>query len=145
MCAKKPVPVLRQVATVRKPVSGGTSRWLSACSKRLYICLLTTCLQVFRDPRFDDLSGEYKPEIFEKTYKFIDDIRSREKQVKNIVGWGAEGYGGRESDSDVGCLSDPPVGPEEAQEVKDKRPEEGGAQLPAEEDGEFNPILLRSS
>lgn len=39
--------------------------------------------QMFRDPRFDDLSGEYKPEIFEKTYKFIDDIKSREKQVRN--------------------------------------------------------------
>lgn len=42
-----------------------------------------TCHQMFRDPRFDDLSGEYKPEIFEKTYKFIDDIKSREKQVRN--------------------------------------------------------------
>lgn len=37
---------------------------------------------MFRDPRFDDLSGEYKPEIFEKTYKFIDDIKHREKEVK---------------------------------------------------------------
>ncbi|XP_075904932.1 ribosomal RNA processing protein 36 homolog [Nelusetta ayraudi] len=53
--AKRPVPVLRQVVTARKPM--------------------------FRDPRFDDLSGEYKPEIFEKTYKFIDDIRSREKHL----------------------------------------------------------------
>ena len=34
-----------------------------------------------RDPRFDDLSGEYKPEIFEKTYKFINDIKQREKEV----------------------------------------------------------------
>ena len=34
-----------------------------------------------RDPRFDDLSGEYKPEIFEKTYRFINDIRSSEKEV----------------------------------------------------------------
>lgn len=55
MSAKRPVPILRQVVTARKPM--------------------------FRDPRFDDLSGEYKPEIFEKTYKFIDDIRSREKQL----------------------------------------------------------------
>lgn len=37
---------------------------------------------MFRDPRFDDLSGEYKPEIFEKTYKFIDDIKHKEKQVR---------------------------------------------------------------
>lgn len=55
MSAKRPVPVLRQVVTAKKPM--------------------------FRDPRFDDLSGEYKPEIFEKTYKFIDDIRSREKHL----------------------------------------------------------------
>ncbi|XP_032419716.1 ribosomal RNA processing protein 36 homolog isoform X2 [Xiphophorus hellerii] len=34
-----------------------------------------------RDPRFDSLSGEYKPEIFEKTYKFINDIKHREKEV----------------------------------------------------------------
>lgn len=36
-----------------------------------------------RDPRFDDLSGEYKPEVFEKTYKFINDIRHGEKEVRN--------------------------------------------------------------
>ncbi|KAM3623120.1 uncharacterized protein V6R79_007261 [Siganus canaliculatus] len=53
--AKRPAPFLRQVVTVKK----------------------TT----YRDPRFDDLSGEYKPEIFEKTYKFISDIRHREKEV----------------------------------------------------------------
>uniref|UniRef100_I3KG84 rRNA biogenesis protein RRP36 n=1 Tax=Oreochromis niloticus TaxID=8128 RepID=I3KG84_ORENI len=35
---------------------------------------------VHKDPRFDDLSGEYKPEIFEKTYKFINDIRDKEKE-----------------------------------------------------------------
>uniref|UniRef100_A0A3Q0SY28 rRNA biogenesis protein RRP36 n=1 Tax=Amphilophus citrinellus TaxID=61819 RepID=A0A3Q0SY28_AMPCI len=52
--AKKPAPFLRQVIPVRKPT--------------------------LRDPRFDDLSGEYKPEIFEKTYKFINDIRHREKE-----------------------------------------------------------------
>ncbi|KAG7485945.1 hypothetical protein JOB18_021473 [Solea senegalensis] len=52
--AKKPAPFLRQVIPVRKPT--------------------------LRDPRFDDLSGEYKPEIFEKTYKFIDDIKHGEKE-----------------------------------------------------------------
>uniref|UniRef100_A0A3B5APE2 rRNA biogenesis protein RRP36 n=1 Tax=Stegastes partitus TaxID=144197 RepID=A0A3B5APE2_9TELE len=57
--AKKPAPFLRQVVPVRKPT--------------------------LRDPRFDDLSGEYKPEIFEKTYKFINDIRHREKEVREIV------------------------------------------------------------
>ncbi|KAM9313573.1 ribosomal RNA processing protein 36 homolog [Pholidichthys leucotaenia] len=53
--AKRPVPFLRQVVPVRKPT--------------------------LRDPRFDDLSGEYKPEIFEKTYKFINDIKAKEKEV----------------------------------------------------------------
>ncbi|XP_026216701.1 ribosomal RNA processing protein 36 homolog [Anabas testudineus] len=53
--AKKPAPYLRQVVHVRKPT--------------------------LRDPRFDDLSGEYKPEIFEKTYKFINDIKLREKEI----------------------------------------------------------------
>ncbi|KAI3352664.1 hypothetical protein L3Q82_020137 [Scortum barcoo] len=53
--AKRPAPFLRQVVPVRKAT--------------------------LRDPRFDDLSGEYKPEIFEKTYKFINDIKQREKEV----------------------------------------------------------------
>ncbi|XP_037621738.1 ribosomal RNA processing protein 36 homolog [Sebastes umbrosus] len=53
--AKKPAPFLRKVISVRKPTS--------------------------RDPRFDDLSGEYKPEIFEKTYKFINDIKHNEKEI----------------------------------------------------------------
>ncbi|KAM4594519.1 ribosomal RNA processing protein 36 homolog [Fundulus diaphanus] len=34
-----------------------------------------------RDPRFDSLSGEYKPIIFEKTYKFINDLKHREKEI----------------------------------------------------------------
>lgn len=51
--------------------------------------------QMFRDPRFDDLSGEYKPEIFEKTYKFIDDIKSREKHVRNRE---RRGEGGKEGE-----------------------------------------------
>ncbi|XP_060922615.1 ribosomal RNA processing protein 36 homolog [Limanda limanda] len=53
--AKRRAPFLRQVVAVRKPT--------------------------LRDPRFDDLSGEYKPEIFEKTYKFIDNLKQREKEV----------------------------------------------------------------
>lgn len=55
LSAKKPAPFLRQVVPVKKPT--------------------------LRDPRFDDLSGEYKPEIFEKTYKFINDIRHKEKEI----------------------------------------------------------------
>ncbi|XP_076190969.1 ribosomal RNA processing protein 36 homolog [Aptenodytes patagonicus] len=55
MSAKKPVPFLRQVVSVTK--------------------------KVHRDPRFDDLSGEYKPEIFMKTYSFLDSIKKREKEM----------------------------------------------------------------
>ncbi|XP_029284466.1 ribosomal RNA processing protein 36 homolog [Cottoperca gobio] len=53
--AKRRAPFLRQVVSVKKPT--------------------------LRDPRFDDLSGEYKPEIFEMTYKFINDIKHREKEI----------------------------------------------------------------
>ncbi|KAM3675781.1 ribosomal RNA processing protein 36 homolog [Ammospiza maritima maritima] len=55
MSAKKPVPFLRQVVPVRKKVQ--------------------------RDPRFDDLSGEYKPDIFMKTYSFLDSIKKQEKEM----------------------------------------------------------------
>ncbi|CAM5146077.1 unnamed protein product [Natator depressus] len=53
--AKKPVPFLRQVVSVKKMVQ--------------------------RDPRFDDLSGEYNPEIFEKTYSFLNGLKKREKEI----------------------------------------------------------------
>lgn len=53
--AKKHVPFLRKVVPVKKRIS--------------------------RDPRFDDLSGEYKPEIFNKTYRFINDIREKETKI----------------------------------------------------------------
>ncbi|XP_069655939.1 ribosomal RNA processing protein 36 homolog [Haliaeetus albicilla] len=53
--AKKPVPFLRQVVSVTKKVR--------------------------RDPRFDDLSGEYKPEIFMRTYSFLDNIKKQEKEM----------------------------------------------------------------
>ncbi|XP_059425371.1 ribosomal RNA processing protein 36 homolog [Carassius carassius] len=53
--AKKHVPFLRKVVPVKKRIS--------------------------RDPRFDDLSGEYKPEIFNKTYKFINVIREKETKI----------------------------------------------------------------
>lgn len=42
---------------------------------------MTVSPQMHRDPRFDDLSGEYKSEIFNKTYNFINDIKQREKKV----------------------------------------------------------------
>ncbi|EPY76678.1 kelch domain containing 3 isoform 3-like protein [Camelus ferus] len=54
MSAKVRVPFLRQVVPISKKVA--------------------------RDPRFDDLSGEYNPEVFDKTYKFLNDIRAREKE-----------------------------------------------------------------
>ncbi|XP_051980262.1 ribosomal RNA processing protein 36 homolog [Xyrauchen texanus] len=53
--AKKHVPFLRKVIPVKKMIS--------------------------RDPRFDDLSGEYKPEIFNQTYKFINNLREEETQI----------------------------------------------------------------
>uniref|UniRef100_A0A8B9Z4E1 rRNA biogenesis protein RRP36 n=1 Tax=Buteo japonicus TaxID=224669 RepID=A0A8B9Z4E1_9AVES len=43
--------------------------------------LYLPCLQVRRDPRFDDLSGEYKPEIFMRTYSFLDNIKKQEKEM----------------------------------------------------------------
>uniref|UniRef100_A0A671SQ83 rRNA biogenesis protein RRP36 n=1 Tax=Sinocyclocheilus anshuiensis TaxID=1608454 RepID=A0A671SQ83_9TELE len=49
------VPFLRKVVPIKKMISG--------------------------DPRFDDLSGEYKPDIFSQTYKFINDIRQKETKI----------------------------------------------------------------
>ncbi|KAF7703600.1 hypothetical protein HF521_022607 [Silurus meridionalis] len=34
-----------------------------------------------RDPRFDDLSGDFRPEVFSQTYKFIDEIRHGEAEM----------------------------------------------------------------
>ncbi len=33
------------------------------------------------DPRFNSAYGEYKPELFRKSYGFINDIRKREIEV----------------------------------------------------------------
>ncbi|XP_029327448.1 ribosomal RNA processing protein 36 homolog isoform X2 [Mus caroli] len=55
MSAKVRVPFLRQVVPISKKVA--------------------------RDPRFDDLSGDYNPEVFDKTYQFLNDIRAKEKQL----------------------------------------------------------------
>lgn len=52
--SKKAVPFLRRVAPARRRTQ--------------------------RDPRFDDLSGEFKPEVFEKTYSFLTEIKSKEKE-----------------------------------------------------------------
>uniref|UniRef100_UPI00398E7B86 ribosomal RNA processing protein 36 homolog n=1 Tax=Pristiophorus japonicus TaxID=55135 RepID=UPI00398E7B86 len=37
--------------------------------------------RVVRDSRFDDLSRGYNPEIFDKTYTFLTEVRSKEKEV----------------------------------------------------------------
>ena len=37
-----------------------------------------------RDPRFDDLSGEYKEDIFKSTYSFLSDVKQNEKQVGTV-------------------------------------------------------------
>lgn len=90
-------------SSVRSSPSG--SRWVKKTCRRQRVCsslllrtlelILFLCVvfaQMFRDPRFDDLSGEYKPEIFEKTFKFINDIKHREKEVRGVqmgLIWGA--------------------------------------------------------
>ncbi|XP_078060677.1 ribosomal RNA processing protein 36 homolog [Mustelus asterias] len=55
MSASRPVPFLRKVVPVRK--------------------------ELMRDPRFDDLSGEFDPDIYNKTYSFLSEIRDKEKEV----------------------------------------------------------------
>lgn len=55
MSAKKPVPILRKVVPAKELIR--------------------------RDPRFDDLSGEFKQELFHKTYGFLEEIRKKEKEV----------------------------------------------------------------
>ncbi|KAK3562086.1 hypothetical protein QTP86_027183 [Hemibagrus guttatus] len=53
--AKKPVSFFRKVGSAKGPI--------------------------LRDPRFDDLSGEFKPEVFSQTYKFINDIKQQEAEM----------------------------------------------------------------
>ncbi|KAH9509198.1 hypothetical protein Btru_049338 [Bulinus truncatus] len=39
-----------------------------------------------RDPRFDDLSGEYQEQIFKQTYGFLTDIKAKEKmKLKQLI------------------------------------------------------------
>lgn len=89
--AKRPAPFLRQVVAVKKPVSEENLQIKpSLCSSpllhilQMFVFFVALFTQTLRDPRFDDLSGEYKPEIFEKTYKFIKDIKHREKEVRAL-------------------------------------------------------------
>jgi len=42
--------------------------------------------KIVRDPRFDDLSGEYDEQIFKHNYDFISDIRIKEKdELKKLI------------------------------------------------------------
>lgn len=52
--SKKPVPRFRKTAPVKKKVT--------------------------RDPRFDDLSGDYREELFSRSYGFLNDIKHRERE-----------------------------------------------------------------
>lgn len=37
--------------------------------------------KIIRDPRFDNLSGEYNEQFFKKAYSFIDDVKEKEKRI----------------------------------------------------------------
>ena len=39
-----------------------------------------------RDPRFDELSGTFNQEKFDKAYSFLDDIKANEKKVLIMYG-----------------------------------------------------------
>lgn len=54
LSSKKPVPRLRQVIPVKKRMA--------------------------RDPRFDELSGSFNQEMFDKAYSFLDDVKANEKK-----------------------------------------------------------------
>lgn len=81
MSAKVRVPFLRQVVPISKKVRKGQGASTSLEKGDSISCLFP---KVARDPRFDDLSGEYNPEIFDKTYQFLNDIRAKEKVVCNM-------------------------------------------------------------
>lgn len=40
-------------------------------------------IQVIRDFRFDDFFGDYREEFFSRSYGFFDDIKYREREVRN--------------------------------------------------------------
>jgi hypothetical protein len=41
--------------------------------------------QMTRDPRFDDLSGEFNEHYFKSNYSFLFDIKAREKEVNFTI------------------------------------------------------------
>lgn len=85
MSAKVRVPFLRQVVPISKKVREGQEQHFLKRGRldKLFVFFLLFP-KVARDPRFDDLSGEYNPEIFDKTYQFLNDIRAKEKEVCNM-------------------------------------------------------------
>ena len=38
-----------------------------------------------RDPRFDELSGTFNQEMFDKAYSFLNDVKANEKKVRKYV------------------------------------------------------------
>lgn len=81
MSAKVRVPFLRQVVPISKKVR--KRQEVLSCERRQNCIFIFSPFspKVARDPRFDDLSGEYNPEVFDKTYQFLNDIRAKEKEV----------------------------------------------------------------
>jgi len=54
----------------------------------LFIAYVFVCTEqafIACDPRFDDLSGEFKESYFKQSYGFLSDIKLREKQVHVFV------------------------------------------------------------
>ena len=54
----------------------------------LWVTFLVLCLlswQVRRDPRFDDLSGQYNEAAFNSNYSFMEGVRRRELTVTIII------------------------------------------------------------
>jgi hypothetical protein len=39
--------------------------------------------QHFRDPRFESFTGHYNPDLFEKSYDFLDNMKNRELEVRH--------------------------------------------------------------
>lgn len=40
-----------------------------------------------RDPRFDELSGTFNQEKFEKAYSFLDEVKANEKKVRILTNY----------------------------------------------------------
>ena len=49
-----------------------------------FLCV-SVCQKEARDPRFDDISGEFREEIFNRDYSFISDLKANEKQVTFLL------------------------------------------------------------